>query len=211
MVFFPAYWKTSWHSQSLPEEAGTCWTGSKWPATLVLKDRVKSTQEINFQAQVYGPLLTATLTVGSCPLSLETKKDQMSLCRLSSTLSSPEPSLVGVSREPDLPSWKFRILGREPPCSGGRGKAIGEITELWETMESGKRTLAQPGGLGFHFGQQTRYNPDHVAELSGEHRFYSQDTREVLPFPAFSMRQMNWGGGMKRLFFAPASLHHEGS
>ena len=86
---------------------------------------------------------------------------------------------------------KVQDSGQTAPLLWWKRKAIGEITELWETAESGKRTLAQPGGLGFHFGQQTRYNPDHIAELSGEHRFYSQDTREVLPFPAFSMRQMN--------------------
>ena len=177
----------------------------------MLKDRVKSTQEINFQAQVYGPLLIATLTVGSCPLSLETKKNRMPLCRLSSTQSSPEPSLVRVSRQPDLPNWKFKILGREPLCSGGSGKAIGKITELWETMESGKNSGATWRFRISFWPTNIGYNPDHVAELSGECRFYSQDTRGVLPFPAFLMRQINWGGDMKRLFFAPASLHHEGS
>lgn len=76
MVFFPAYWKTSYHSQSLPEEEHA------------EQDQMTSNPGAERQGQVNsgnkfsGLSLWAlthchTQTVGSCPLSLETKKDQM--------------------------------------------------------------------------------------------------------------------------------------
>ena len=77
----------------------------------------------------------------------------MSLRGLSSTQSSPEPSFAGVSRQPELPNRKFRIPSRERPLLWWKREGHREDHRTVADKESGKRTLVQPGGLGFHFGQ----------------------------------------------------------
>ena len=183
--------------------AGTCWTGSKWPGTLQLKDRVKSTREVNIQTQVYGPLLITTLTgtVGGCPLSLGTKKDPVSLCRLSSTQSSPETFLLACQGSRTCPTESSGCLSRERPCSGVSVKAIGKITVSWGAMKSVNSGPTWRFMISF-WPTNTGYNPGHVAELSLGRRFYSQDTGKGLPFPApfKRMRRINWVGDMKGLW-----------
>lgn len=124
-------------------------SGSKWPGTLLLKDRVESTWETNVHTQVYGHLLIATLG-GRSLLPWDTEGPNILMQAVFHPVipGKPELSLLGCQG-----AWACPIESSQ--CLSMMATQ-GEITMSWKATGSGNGTLVRLEDRGFVLANKYR-------------------------------------------------------